>query len=95
MLNYLCGLAQTFSLRCISAHDIVQNSHEKAVKQIIRYLKKTPKEGIILKPDHSQGMQCYIDADFANGWSNADCEEPSSVYSRSGYMIMYVACPLI
>jgi hypothetical protein len=36
-----------------------------------------------------------LDADFANGWNASDCEEPSSVYSKTGYVIMYAGCPII
>jgi hypothetical protein len=36
-----------------------------------------------------------VDVDFANGWSSEDCDEPSSVYSRTGFVIMYAGCPLI
>jgi hypothetical protein len=61
----------------------------------VRYLKRTPKEGIVLRPDSSKGIQCFVDADFANGWSSEDCDEPSSVYSRTGFVIMYAGCPLV
>jgi hypothetical protein len=61
----------------------------------VRYLKRTPKEGLVLWPDSSKGIQCFVDADFANGWSSEDCDEPSSVYSRTGFVIMYAGCPLV
>ncbi len=35
----------------------------------MHYLKRTPKEGLILRPDSARGIQCFVDADFANGWS--------------------------
>ncbi len=40
-------------------------SHEKAVKCNIRYLKRTPKKGIILYLI-TQGIQCRVDADFSS-----------------------------
>ncbi len=33
--------------------------------------------------------------DFASAWKHSDCEEPCSVYSRTGFVIMYADCPLI
>ena len=35
----------------------------------MRYLKSTPDEGIILKPDKTQGLTCYVDADYAGEWT--------------------------
>ena len=43
-------------------------SHKKATKRLVRYLKNTLNEGIIMKPDRSQGLTCYIDANFAGNW---------------------------
>ena len=39
-------------------------SHEQAVKRIARYLAGTADKGIIYRPDVSQSLHCYIDADF-------------------------------
>ena len=44
-------------------------SHKKAIKRLGRYLLHTKKEGIIYNPDISKGLECYLDADFAGGWS--------------------------
>jgi hypothetical protein len=57
--------------------------------------KTDSKEGIVLRPDSTQGIQCFADADFANGWSSEDCNESVSVYSRTGFVIMYAGCPLV
>lgn len=35
-----------------------------------------------------------MDADFAGGWNVAEASEASSVYSRTGYVIMYAGCPV-
>jgi hypothetical protein len=98
MLNYLCGTRPDILYSVHQCSRFCNNpklSHEKAIKRIIRYLKRTPHEGIILQPDSSKGIQCYVDADFANGWNASDCEEPSSVYSRTGYVIMFAGCPIV
>ncbi len=36
-----------------------------------------------------------MDADFVSGWSSTDFEEPSSVYSQKGFVVMYAGCPVI
>ena len=70
-------------------------SHEKSIMRIGRYLLDTRKRGIIYKPDVSKGLECYVDADFAGGWSQADSENADNVLSRTGYVIMYADCPIL
>ena len=41
---------------------------EKAVKYIARYLLSSKDIGIHYKPYMTQGLECYVDADFAGGW---------------------------
>jgi hypothetical protein len=69
-------------------------SHEKAIKRLGRYLYHTSKEGIIYNPDISKGLECYVDADFAGGWQNADAEDADNVLSRTGMVLMYANCPI-
>ena len=42
--------------QCARFSDDPKHSHEVAAKRIVRYLKSTPDEGIILKPDKTQGL---------------------------------------
>ena len=69
-------------------------SHEKAIMRLGRYLLDTRKRGVIYKPDKSKGLECYVDADFAGGWQQADAEDATNVMSRTGYIIMYANCPI-
>lgn len=98
MLNYLCGTRPDilYAVHPCSrfCNDLIL-SHEKAAKCIVHSLKCTPREGLILCPDNTWGIQCFVDADVANGWSREGCNEPSSVYSQPGFVIMYPGCPLI
>ena len=68
--------------------------YEKAIKSLGRYLCHTKKEGIIYNPDTSKGLECYVDADFAGGWQQADADDPENVMSRTGMVIMYANCPI-
>jgi len=44
-------------------------SHEKAVKQMGSYLFGTQDRGIMYQPDTKKGLECYVDTDFAGGWT--------------------------
>jgi len=70
-------------------------SHEKSIMRIGRYLLDTRKCGIIYKPDKSKGLECYVGADFAGGWSQANADNADNILSRTGYIIMYANCPIL
>ena len=42
-------------------------SHERAVKRIARYIRDIKDKGIAYQPDVSEGLECYVDADFSGG----------------------------
>ena len=52
----------------------------------MRYLKSTPDEGIILKPNKTQGLTCYVDADYAGEWKVDRAMDPRACLSRTGYI---------
>ena len=70
-------------------------SHAQAVKRIIRYLVGTKDKGIIFEPDLSQGLDCYVDADFAGMYGYEDDQDPVSVRSRTGFVLTLFNCPII
>jgi hypothetical protein len=70
-------------------------SHEKAIKRIAKYLLSSPTRGLVYKPDPSLGLECYVDADFAGGWNQADADNADNLMSRTGYVIMYAGCPIV
>ena len=51
--------------------------------------------GIKFSPDRQKSMEIFVDASFAGDWNQAWSEEPSSVMSRTGYVIKYTNCPII
>ena len=69
-------------------------SHASAVKTIVRYLKRTYDKGIIVMPDGSLNLACYVDADFAGLYRREPDDSPNSVRSRTGYIILLGNCPL-
>ena len=56
---------------------------------------ETLKQGLIYSPDKPKGIECYVDADFAGGWSQADADNPENVMPRTGYVIYYAGCPVL
>ena len=42
-------------------------SHNKEVRRIIKYLKGTKENGLIMYPKNDKGLKCFVDADFAGG----------------------------
>ena len=54
-----------------------------------------PDKGIIYNVDKSKGLEVYVDANFAGGWSQADAQNADNVLSRTGYIICYANCPII
>ena len=70
-------------------------SHAVAIKRIIRYLKGTRDQGMILSPSSTLNVDCYVDADFAGLWKSEDPHDPISVKSRSGHLITFMGCPLL
>ena len=70
-------------------------SHERAIKRIGKYLLDNPNRGLVFNPDKDRGIECFVDADFAGGWSQADSDDADNVMSRTGYVIMYAGCPIM
>jgi hypothetical protein len=80
--------------QCARFNALPKLCHEKAAKRIARYLLGTMDKGIKYSPDPNRGLECYVDADFAGGWSSGDHSNPECVLSRTGYIIMYAGCPV-
>ena len=99
MLNYLAASTRPDILYAVhSAARFSANPkliHEQAVKRICRYLKGTQDKGLILKPDVDRGVDCYVDASFATEFDKSRSNDPSTVLSRTGYVILYKGCPII
>ena len=69
-------------------------THERAIMRIGKYLLGTKDRGMRFTPNISKGIECFVDADFAGSWDQADTNNPENVLSRTGYTIMYYGCPI-
>jgi hypothetical protein len=70
-------------------------SHELEIMQISRYLCDNCKKGITFKVDKTKGLEVYIDADFADGWSSADALIMPTTFYQELDFICYANCPLV
>ena len=80
--------------QCARFNCVPKLSQERAMKRIMRYLLDTKDKGLIFRPDISEGLECFVDADFAGGWKDRDHTSSESVLSCTGFVIMYAGCPL-
>ena len=81
--------------QCARYCNAPNRAHEEAVKRICRYLLKTKDKGLILCPDKSRGLECFVDADWAGTWSQESASNPVSSHSRTGFCIFYAGCPIL
>ena len=66
-----------------------------AIKRIIRYLKATKDKGMIISPDGKLNLDLYVDADFAGLWNVGEADDPSTVRSRTGYVMTLGGVPVL
>ncbi len=72
-----------------------KKSHASAVKTLVRYLHRTCKMGMIVKPTGNVDLDCYVDADFAGLHGRDPDRSPTSAKSRTGYIITLGGCPIL
>jgi len=74
-----------------------KRKHAEYLKILGRYLIKTRKNGLILRPDPENMLKidCYVDADFAGWWNHEDHQDPHCVKSRTGYVICVGGSPIV
>jgi hypothetical protein len=72
-----------------------KQSHARAVKMIVRYLRGTKDKGMIIKPDGTLSLADWVDADFCGLFKRDPDESPSSVKSRGAFLITLSDVPLI
>jgi Reverse transcriptase (RNA-dependent DNA polymerase) len=72
-----------------------KKSHAAAVKTIIRYLHRTADKGTIITPSGDLSLDCFVDADFAGLYGRELDSNPTSVKSRTGFLITLGDAPII
>ena len=100
MLLYLSGNTRpdiSFAVSQVARYcHTPKQSHAVAVKMIVRYLKRTETQGLIVDlSQFSMELTCYVDADFAGRFGADAPSNPASARSRTGFVIKLGGCPLI
>ena len=99
MLLYLSNNTQpdiTFAVSQVARYTASpKKSHAQAVKTIVRYLARTPEHGIIVKPDSTYTLWCWVDADMAGLHGRESDDNPDSACSRYGYVMTFGGVPLV
>ena len=79
-----------------------KQSHARAVKYLLRYLKGTADQGITFQlpdePLHKMTalfLEDYVDADFAGLFRVESPKSDMAARSRTGYIILLCGCPLV
>ena len=80
--------------QCARFNHSPQNSHAKAVKQIVRYLQATRDKGLTFTTDAEMRLNMYADADFAGLYGVEQEQDPVCVKSRTGYVLFLGGCPI-
>ena len=98
MLLYLSGHSRpdiAYAVNCCARYMFSPRlSHEKALKQIGRYLKATRNRGLVMKPTGKLNVDAYPDADFAGLYGYEKPSDPACTKSRTGFCITVSDCPL-
>jgi hypothetical protein len=61
---------------------------------LCQYLRGTPHRGLIYRPTKGLSIDAYVDTDFAGLWPHEDHLDPTSVKSRSGWVVKVAGCPV-
>ena len=72
-----------------------RHSHGQAVKRIVRYLLDTSERGLEFVPKPDEGLDCWVDADFCGLHGYEDEQDPTSVKSRTGFVLTLCGCPIL
>jgi hypothetical protein len=72
-----------------------KRSHERALERIGCYLKGTMDKGLILRPSDTLNVDAFVDTDFAGLALREDRADPTSVKSRTGFVICIANCPVV
>ena len=81
--------------QCAQFSESPKKSHAEAVKHIGRYLLAMQDKGLIIHPKKDWHFDCWVDADFAGNWRQADAHiDPMMSKSRSGWIVRFAGIPI-
>jgi hypothetical protein len=80
--------------QCASFSINQRKQHGTALKRIGIYLLGTIDKGTIVRLTDELILNCYADADFAGMFTSSDSDDPKSVRSRTGFIILLGTTPI-
>ena len=81
--------------KCARFSELPKKSHAEAIKHIGRYLLATRDKGLMIQPNKDWHFDCWVDADFAGYWHQADAHiDPMTSKSRSGWIVWFAGAPI-
>ena len=72
-----------------------KREHREALHWLAWCLMGTCDEGMVHRPDFSEGLELFMDTDFAGNWGKTDTENRDTAQSRHGHIIRYAGCPIV
>lgn len=72
-----------------------KKEHGEVVTWLGKYILGTIGNGMILKPRNDEGLEVFVDADFAGNWDPLDTDNRDTARSRHGFVITYRDMPII
>jgi hypothetical protein len=72
-----------------------KHSHGQTVKRIVRCLLDTSERRLELVPKPDEGLDCWVDANFCGLHGYEDEQDPTSVKSRTGFVLTLFGCPIV
>jgi hypothetical protein len=93
-INTRPGIAFAISQVIRFSHN-PKKSHATAVKMIVRYLSCSYDKGTIVTPTGTLDMDTYCNANVAGLYHPDPDLKPTSVKSRTGFIVVLAGCPLV
>ena len=67
----------------------------EAVQWMGKYIHGTIGKGLLMTPKRDEGLEVFVDADFAGNWDPLDTTNRDTARSRHGYVITYHGMPIL
>ena len=81
--------------QCAHFSEAPKKSPAEAVKHIGHYLLAMRDKGLIIHPNKDWHFDCWVDADFAGNWRQADAHlDPMTSKLRSGWIVQFAGAPI-
>ena len=82
--------------KCAHLSQDPRESHGDAIIHLVKYLKATREQVIMLNPKGRKSFEVYANTNFRGNWHRPTAgNNPSIAKYRTGYAILYAGCPII